>query len=316
MPAVAKLEEPQLQKVSFRRILFATDFSEASQRALPYAIAIARHYGSAISIVHALGREPRISVPLEATPRELDRPLIEAEREMKQLAKDVHLSEILHSTTVAHGPVWDVLASIIQREKIDLLVVGTHGRGGVKKLVLGSVAEQVLRRALCPVLTIGKNVALGGLPFQSILFATDFGRPATHALPYAVSLAEEYGSELTLLHMVPPTPVLQVGLGAFAPAPYAAEELGEWQDAARKLAARKLHQLAVPETRLAHKPEYVVGSDFVPEGILEAGARCGADLIVMGANRTSSAGTTAHMPWTVAHTLVCQAACPVLTVAG
>ncbi len=316
MPAVAKLEERQLQRVSFQRILFATDFSEASQRAFPYAVAMARRYGSKVLIVHALAPEPREFIPLDPTPHEIDRRWLQAEQQMADAAKDARVKGIAHRFILEQGPVWDVLASVIQREDIDMLVVGTHGRGGVRKLVLGSVAEEVLRRAPCPVLTIGKNVVPGSSAFRSILFATDFGAAAAKALHYAVSLAEEYGSKLILLHMVPPMPALETGPGVYGPALYAAEELTQWQAAARRESTRKLRELLPTGAKLAQEPECVVGTDSVPEGILDAAKSRKADLIVMGANRTSSAGATAHAPWTVTHTVVCESTCPVLTVAG
>jgi len=315
MPAVAKIEEQQLQNVGFHRILLATDFSEASQRAFAYAIAIAHRYGSTVSIVHALTPEPREPIPLEPLPHELDRQRLEAERQMDALAEDVQATGIAHRLVLEPGPVWDVLSTVIQRENIDLLVVGTHGRGGVKKLELGSVAEKVQRLAPCPELTIGNRVVPGEADFRSILFATDFGPAAAKALSFAVSLAEEYRSKLIFLHMVPPMPVLEMGSGAYGPAFYAAEDLTRWQGTARRESAKRLRELLPPEAKLVQEPEYVVGIDFVPEGVLGAAKSHNVDLIVMGANRTSAAGVVAHVPWAVTHTLICEATCPVLTVA-
>jgi hypothetical protein len=77
---------------------------------------------------------------------------------MKHLGEKVQMNDLNHHLLLEQGPVWDVLASLIQRENIDLLVLGTRGRGSLRKLVLGSVAEEVLRLAPCPVLTIGPHV--------------------------------------------------------------------------------------------------------------------------------------------------------------
>jgi len=134
---------------SFRHILLATDFSPASERALGYAITLARHYGSELSIVHSIAPERRDPIPLEPLPRELNRAWLEAERHMQDLVEAAPLRDLNHHSLLEQGPVWGVLASVIQREKIGLLVLGTRGRGGLKKLALGSVAEEVLRLAPC-----------------------------------------------------------------------------------------------------------------------------------------------------------------------
>jgi len=148
----------RLQKVDFKRVLLATDFSEASERALTYALALVARYGSDLFIVHATEPQPREPIPLDPLPRELDRARIEAEREMKRIGKSAKLRDVPHNMIVQRGEVWDVLSGIIEREHIDLLVMGTHGRRGFTKLALGSVAEEVLHLAPCAVLTVGPNV--------------------------------------------------------------------------------------------------------------------------------------------------------------
>ena len=79
---------------------------------------------------------------------------------------------------------------------------------------------------------------------------------------------------------------------------------------------RKLKDLLPSDTNLASQPEYVTGTDFLPEGILDIAAMHKVDLIVMGANRVPSARVAAHIPWTLTHNVICEAKCPVLTVMG
>jgi nucleotide-binding universal stress UspA family protein len=295
----------------------ATDFSPASQRALEYALAIARRYGSEISVVHAIPAEPRESVPMDPLPRELNRDRLEAERDMQRLEQEAHLGDFTHHTVVERGSVWDVLSSIIERDHPGLLVLGTHGRGGLKKLTLGSVAEEVLRLAACPVLTVGPKTAPPGsdvTDFKSILFATDFGPASAKAFPYALSLAEDCRAKLILLHMVPPIPVLDIGPAAYGPPTYVAEDLTEWKARMREEGSRKLRELIPSNAKLAIQPEYVVETSFLPEGILDTAAMYQAELIVMGANRVRSARLAAHIPWAVTHDVLCEAKCPVLTV--
>jgi nucleotide-binding universal stress UspA family protein len=315
MSALAQIHV-QKQSVGFKQVLIATDFSDASRRALAYAIAIARRYSSALSIVHAVVPEPREPIPLDALPRELNRRWLEAEQEMKNLDGEARIDDLNHHMLLERGRVWDVLGSVIQRESVDLLVLGTHGRGGLKKLALGSDAEEVLRLAPCPVLTIGPHVQPAGsrpIEFRRILFATDFGAAANKAFSHALSLAEDCRAKLVLLHLVPPMPVADLGPAAYGPSCYAAEEYTNWQRTTRDDSMRKLSKLLPPSAELAARPEYVAGTDFLPEGILEIAAAHRIELIVMGANPTTSPRMAAHIPWGLIHEIICRAKCPVLT---
>jgi len=284
---------------------------------LGYAITLARHYGSELSIVHSIAPERRDPIPLEPLPRELNRAWLEAERHMQDLVEAAPLRDLNHHSLLEQGPVWGVLASVIQREKIGLLVLGTRGRGGLKKLALGSVAEEVLRLAPCAALTIGPQVPValpGGNEFRRILFASDFGPAAAKAFPYALSLAEDYRSQLVLLHLAPPMPAPDLSPAAYGPSNYAAEEFAVWQHTMREEGKRKLQELLPLDSRLAADPQYAVGCDFLPEGILDVAASRQIELIVMGANRTSSPWAAAHLPWALTHAVISQAKCPVLTV--
>jgi nucleotide-binding universal stress UspA family protein len=318
MSTVAQVHDRK-QSVAFKQVLMATDFSDPSQRALAFAVAIARQYGSELSVVHAVPPERRDPMPLERLPRELNRRLLEAEQQMMRVGEDARMSDLNYHLVLESGSVWDVLASVIQREKVDLLVLGTRGRGGLKKLALGSAAEEILRLATCPVLTIGPKVPITGsemIQFKRILFATDFGSASGHAFPYALSLAEDYQAKLVLLHMVPPMPSPDLGPAAYGPSAYGAEAFTKWQQAVRDESVKKLRELLPLNARLTAEPEYIAGMDFLPEGILDLAARERIDLIVMGANRTSVPKVAAHMPWALTHEVICHAKCPVLTISN
>lgn len=316
MSAVAQLHDPQ-QCIGFKHVLIATDFSDASERALAYALAIAHRYSCALSVVHAIQPEAREQIPMEPLPRELDRRRLDAEQQMKNLGEKADLKDLEHDLLLEQGPVWDVLASAIRRENADLLVLGTRGRVGLKKLALGSVAEEVLHLAPCPVLTVGPHVPSadsGTVEFKRILFATDFGPASAKALSYALSLAVDYQAKLVLLHMIQPMPIADFGPAVYGPSSYTAKKLTAWQQTMRDESVRKLRDLVPTNTNLVAKPECAAGTDFLPEGILDAAAMHRVDLIVMGANRTSSPRMAAHMPWALTHEVICHAECPVLTV--
>ena len=308
---------PSQKSIAFKHVLMATDFSEASRRALHFAIAIARRHGSMLSVMHAIPAEPHDRIPIGPLPRELDRRRLEAENQLSLLEQQTLFKDLRHKLLLERGDVWDVLASEIHGENIDLLVLGTRGRGGLKKLALGSVAEQVLHLASCPVLTIGPNVpqpASETVEFKRILFATDFGPASNAALPYALSLAEDHRAKLFLLHMVPPMPAADLGPSMYGPSAYAAEEFTTWQRTMRAESVRKLKEMIPPETKLEVEPEYLAGMDFLPEGILETSNAQSIDLIVMGVNHTSVPRVAAHIPWALTHEVLCHAKCPVLTV--
>jgi nucleotide-binding universal stress UspA family protein len=316
MSTIAPIAEQIEKNIDFKHIVIATDFSTASKRALAHAATIARRYGAELSLVHAICPEPRQPVSLDPLPREVDRQRLEAEQKLRQLDEESHLQDLRHHTLLQRGSVWDLLHSILEHDDIDLLVLGTHGRGGLKKLALGSIAEEVLRLATCPVLTVGPNASAPKsdvADYKSILFATDFGTASANAFKNALFLAGAR-AKLTLFHTVPPTAIVDIGPAAYCPGTCAAGELSLWQSRTREESLRKLRALVPSNANLANEPEYVVASESLSEGILAAAAACQAELIVMGANRARSARLAAHVPWTVTHDILCQAKCPVLTV--
>ena len=312
MTTVAEVAQQQVPRqeatLSFKSILLATDFSDASEKAFNYAIAIARLHGSKIYLVHVL--PPEFTSVIPEPPSDWIRR--EGEREMKALASRSELKPIAHETVLRTGSVWSVLSGAIRQENIELVVLGTHGRGGFKKLVLGSVAEEVVRRAGCPVITVGPHVddrfSSAG-EFHRILFATDFHPASAKALEYALLLANQSRAKLILLHLMPPAVLPGPGVTF-----YDEKAIDEWQAKVRASTKHSLEELLPVSIKLWSEPEYVVGFDFVAEGILKAAAEQKADLIIMGANRSVSAKVSAHALKAVSYEVICRSKCPVLTV--
>jgi nucleotide-binding universal stress UspA family protein len=293
----------------FKSILFTTDFSPSSELALPYARAVAERFGSTIHILHVVDSLPVIG-PEGESYSEVDEKNAIAQQGMKRLTLNSVLNDVPYTTAIKVGLLWEVVAKAIADLRIDLIVLGTHGRGGLKHLVLGSVAEEIFRRADCPVLTVGPNVqhgfqklrnALGGGflnregKLDTIVYATDLSVVSRHALPYALSLARANRSKLVLVHAAHSI-VSSEGFLIVR-----AEELAE--SARIELAG------LVPEDRDFLR-EIITRSGPPADVILEVAAEACADLIVMGAHR----GTSSHAPWATAHQVVRHAECPVLTV--
>jgi nucleotide-binding universal stress UspA family protein len=294
MPAIAAS-----LRLSFKHILFPTDFTEASEGALPYALAIAKAYGSKLYLTHAVAPEPPLAIPMEPIPVEMD-PLCQQARERLGRALDsAGVREVVREGVIEQGDLWTVLEDVIRRHGIDLIVLGSHGRHGLKKLVLGSSAEQVFRRAACPVMTIGPEVEggrEGRAEFRNIVFATDFSKGSLSALPYALSLAEESQAHLTLAHLIPLVPM-------------------QHQEEVRAGAVKRIRELIPSDAEDWCRIECVVSFEFPAEGTLSLAESRQADLIVMGVH-AKAPRSSSHLPWAIAYEIVCHAKCPVLTVRG
>jgi len=290
--------------ISLKNVLFLTDFSEASTNALPFATMIARSYGSKLTALHVLlpSVAPYLAADMSAALLDDQEDLARAEMERV----DAQLAGLQRETLVEHGGgVWSVLSKTLHEREIDLIVLGTHGRTGLKKAVLGSAAEEVFRQTTIPVLTIGPAVrssAHNGGRFRCVLFATDFNTVSSVAAPYAVSLAQENQSRLVLLHVLP------------APKP------GKQTRPAGLSVAEALHGLEdlVPvDAELWCRPEPKVEHGEPADQILAIAEWCGADLIFLGVRGMDTlAGLATRVEHAIAYDVVAHAPCPVLTVRG
>jgi nucleotide-binding universal stress UspA family protein len=286
---------PATTRIALNHILLATDFSEASKTALRYACNLARSYGSTLFVAHVVPPEPYLAVPMEPIPVDLD---IFWNREKENMAEFVSakvLEEIPHENILQRGELWDVISTVIDRNNVDLVIAGTHGRKGLKKMVLGSVAEKIYRQAKCPVLTVRPEVAETSPSWQvnRILFATDFSETSLHALPYALSLAEENHATLILVNVAPLVPY-------------------QYKQSIIDSTSKRLRGLIPPDS--ACEPDFIVCFDFAPGAILQIARDRQADLIVLGVKRRAAAGFSSHLPWSTASEVVSAAPCPVLTV--
>jgi len=286
-------------RLTFSNVLVPTDFTSASTQAFAYGKAFAKAYGARLLVTHAVTPNPPVFLPMEPVPLQLDTEWQDAQEQMERIQASPFLEGTLHEGVLERGELWNVLQDVIQRHSVDLVVLASHGKHGLKKLVLGSVAEQIFRQASCPVLTIGPEVPLPrdeAAAFQRIVFATDFSAGSLSALPCALSLAEENQAHLTLLHVRPMVPV-------------------QHQLWAEDHAKEKLAALIPPEAADWCEPTTLVSFEFPAEGILHTAAAESADLIVMGVHKGAPRASS-HLPWAIAYEVVCHARCPVLTVRG
>ena len=289
-------------RIIMQNILFATDFSSSAQAALSHALDLARRYGGALYTVNVVPHMPFV----EAAQPDPEQIKLLAERHMAALMGSESLKDVEHKELIEQGEVPEALSKLVRKHGIDLIVIGTGGRKGLGKLLLGSVAEEVFRNAECPVLTMGPHATRWKIDgnLLHILFATDFGPESVHGLPYAISLAEENRARLTLLHVAP-----EPGVALPEPEPGAMPVMDPSEVVA---STEKQLRALIPEgTQLWHEPEYIVQFGRAAETIVRIAAQT-ADMIVLGVKRP--AALTKHLGEGVAYTVACEAACPVLSV--
>ena len=309
----AVADQPARPSLSVQNVLFATDFSVTSEAALPYATAICRRFRSNLHLVHVVSDAGLLMMTGGVDYVSMGTIYEDAHNEAKEKLQQIstHLETIPHRNYLRHGVVWKNLAGISEQNKIDLMVVGTHGRTGLGKLLLGSVAESILRLAPCPVLTVGPNVsgraklpafqnqgtelAPAELEIRQILFATNFASSAGWAAQQAAGLAEAFHSRLTLMHVLEDYTRLESN-------PRPIEEN-----------LQKLRELIPKESELQYIPHVLLEFGPAPERILHAAEEREADLIILGARAFGDIAAT-HLPWSAAHHVIAQAHCPVLTI--
>jgi len=199
-----------------QRILCPIDFSEFSTRAYRHALSLAEHYKAKLVALHVveLWKYPYADYAAAAGGDydNLRRLLRGGGKEHLQefVRQHVH-KKISPELAICEGRAPDSILSFAQRENMDLIVMGTHGRRGFDRLILGSATDRVMREASCPVLAVSHPphdaVAAGEKGtyvhyLNRVLLCTDFSENAGQALDYAISVTEEYDAELTLIHVV------------------------------------------------------------------------------------------------------------------
>ena len=214
-------------------------------------------------------------------------------RREAKLALDVRLHAVPHELIFESGKVWETISRIIVEKKIDMLVLGTRGRTGLEKVLVGSVAEEIFRQSVCPVLTVGPRVTVksrNAAQLSHILYATDFSSQSLAAAPYAISLAREHRAQLILLNCM--------------------EEAGDVQSM-----LHTLRELVPFGTDLRCEPTCVVQRGPHGEKIMDVAESHGADMIVLGVSASDKdLSNKTHFQSSELYKIVTQAICPVLTV--
>jgi nucleotide-binding universal stress UspA family protein len=276
--------------LQIRNILCPVDFSEFSSVAFRYANVLAHHFGARIYLHHTL------QTPQNLLLGTMDATVVQGAFEAERLNQKERLTTMIESEgperpetvpLLNEGePITNIL-EIIKAQNIDLLILGTHGHKGFNRLVLGSVAEQVIHEATCPVLVVSKACLRKGgfitpsslepLPLRTIVLATDFSPASDRALTYALRWASEWHGKVILFHAVEEVPSITQGRVDLFP---------EYNPSFEQQIARaweKVRHLVPEAAGKGCEVAYEVRHGHPKEEILRVAEEKGADLIVMGA---------------------------------
>ena len=294
--------------INIQRILCPVDFSEFSRHALDYAAAIAKWYDARLIALHVV---PPMTPALPPTGEGLYPSLVFSPADLQQFDNELASFGAASGaarleTQVTQGSVVGEIIRAAEGLPADLLVVGTHGRSGFDRLVLGSTTEKLLRKVSCPVLTVPARAPEApptGPLCTRVLCAVDFSPVSLRALALAESLAGEAAARLCVMHVLEPVSILE-------PVEAGGRDASVGADARRE-AQQRLKELISSDTRAFTDVSDVVVAGKPYREILRTAAEQASDLIVIGAHGgrlglPAFGSTTNHV--------VREATCPVLTV--
>lgn len=302
----------RLPAVRCKKILTTTDFSKSSMEGVRYATSLADKLGASVALVHVVEPAPRFSgmdqVVLAQGEAEVAK---QAERQLAGLAERQSKKGCVVRSFVRHGKSFHEIAALAGSREVDLIVIATRGHAGLKRILLGSTAERVVRHAPCPVLTVPSRSAdardseAPAFRLKRIVVPIDFSQTSAQALPYAAALAERFGAEIILLHVVAPVPL---------PLPFYVRR--RLQESAGSLAELAMDE---PMSRLCEEafdkemPSRTLVRTGVPsDEITKAARSLGADLIILTTHGYT--GLKHALLGSTAERVVRNATCPVLVV--
>jgi nucleotide-binding universal stress UspA family protein len=293
------------------RILCPVDFSEFSRHALDCAVRLARGNHARVVALHVFANWPAVDVvPSLASDRLPKISLQDVDRDallryLQQFVAGDRGGDVPIEAIITESPNVDrEIVAQAQAHHADLIVIGSHGRSGFQRLLLGSTTEKVIRAAPCPVMVVPRratgDVPAGGRPFARILCPVDFSCDAIAALSHATELAGQVGSPVTVLHVID-VPAALYEMPGFDIAAYRSEAVNK--------SRTRLSEL-VPEGR-ARGLDVVVSEGRPDQEILRVAAERDIDLIVMGVRGRHAVDLAVFGSTT--HRVIRGATCPVLT---
>ncbi len=276
-----------------KNIMFATDFSEASMKAFPYAASLAQKFGASVFACHVITPTSLATAAPQSAPYFYEAEYEAATKELDNILHSPQLARIKSNAVVQSGILGDALLDEINQNNIDLVVAGTHGRTGFRRLLLGSAVESICRVATCPVLTVGPDLPSSKIKVENILVPTDLSEESLRSLPFVTRIAGAYGAKVTVLHVLP-------------------EETASNPDTQKLSEPVCRNMVHMFEPRLVPlKAEFVIESGETVETILKVAREKNADMIVLGIRDAFLPGV--HVRTSVAYRLMATSECPVVS---
>ena len=285
---------------SFKSVLLATDFSAASDAAFQAALGVCTELGASLLILHVFDYADAVPPETGGQLVELDSIYESAQNSLAGLFRVTRQAGVRCATIMGSGIPSERILKTITSKKIDLAILGTNALHGFERLVFGSTAEAVLRKALCPVLTVGPqalDAAMAGQLHGPVVFATDFHPTTTNAIRDAAFFCEATRSSLHCLHVLP-----------------RALEGGVRSHIIPQIMTEALQNVAIESGTTIDPPVCAItyGSE-ISNAVVEYAKQQKARLIVLGVRQASMVAS--HLPAHIVYRIITEAPCPILTVA-
>ena len=297
-------------KININKILCATDLSELSNISISSAVALAKEFNAKLYVCHI------IDLTIQAAYGDIVLAPLELQNQTTEYAFE-HIGNLIGDQEIAWEPLIttghpsDEIAKLVAEKQIDLAVLATHGRSGIKRVVLGSVTERLMRILPCPILIVrsleSDDTAIQNftLNIRKILVGCDFSPYSRLAFQYGISLAQEFESEVHLVHVVE-TPAYKDLLKLSAASREESENL------LHKQITEKLSSMIPKESWVWCQPRIVLLAGHPYEEIIKHSLLNQIDLIVLGIRGRNL--IEAVFTGSTTDRVARQAPCPVLSV--
>ncbi len=283
-------EKKGFQMKTIQKILFPVDFSDRCRGAAVFVEAVAGRFNSEVIMLHVVPPMPEVYVPMEAPNTAF------SSGELKIFLAG-NFQYVPVRRVLAFGDPAQRIVEIAHDEKVDLIMMPTHGYGPFRRFILGSVVAKVLHDAECPVWTgthMEKAPPLEMVEFRRVVCSIDLDEKGEEVLKQAAELAEEYAAALTVVHVVPATEA--------RPDIYMETEFRQALiDDARKELSSILHSKNITAT-------ICVNAGEIAKVVREAAIKHKADLLVIGRGGAGLLGRLRTHGYAIAR----ESPCPVL----
>lgn len=285
-------------KIAISNVLLATDFSQESAQAVECAQKLAENYNARIHVVHVMDLFPFSLRDDDEAAARIAQIKMTAEERMQEFVHSHRAQGKKFDSALLSGEPFAAIEKFTVEHGIDLIVLGSRGDAGLRRVFEGSMAEEIFRTALCPVLVIGPKARVHEGMLNHLLFATDMGRISRTAVPYLeFLLSANTAAKVILAHFLEK------------------EERNVYtRHQLRRMREQELEEMLGPEFR-PQIADVAVEACAPEDGMLTMIEELAADLLVLGV-RSGGAFTRAatHAPFSIAPRVISEALCPVLTI--